>query len=63
MLSIGIQPASCGTEKARYATTDARQYQDFVVTDAPAPAVPRTMREERRSCVKQSTSWGALFWF
>ena len=27
----------CATGKALYATTDARKYQDYVVTDAPAP--------------------------
>jgi hypothetical protein len=30
----------CGIGKARYATTDARQYEDYVVTDAPAPVGP-----------------------
>lgn len=30
----------CGIGKALYATTDARKYQDYVVTDTPAPAVP-----------------------
>ena len=30
----------CGSGKARYATTDARQYADYVVTDTPAPAAP-----------------------
>ncbi|WP_345126784.1 hypothetical protein [Hymenobacter antarcticus] len=29
----------CGIGKARYATTDARKYEDYVVTDTPAPAV------------------------
>ena len=29
----------CGIGKALYATTDARKYEDYVVTDAPAPAV------------------------
>ncbi|MBF9220191.1 hypothetical protein [Hymenobacter ruricola] len=27
----------CAIGKARYATTDARKYEDYVVTDAPAP--------------------------
>ena len=27
----------CGIGKARYATTDAHKYEDYVVTDAPAP--------------------------
>ena len=31
----------CAVGKALYATTDARKYQDYVVTDTPAPpAVP-----------------------
>jgi hypothetical protein len=30
--------ALCAIGKARYATTDARQYADYVVTDTPAPA-------------------------
>ncbi len=30
----------CGIGKALYATTDARKYQDYVVTDTPAPPVP-----------------------
>ena len=30
----------CGIGKALYATTDARKYQDYVVTDAPAPPTP-----------------------
>ncbi len=30
----------CGIGKARYATTDARKYDDYVVTDTPPPAVP-----------------------
>jgi hypothetical protein len=29
-----------GSGKARYATTDARKYEDYVVTDAPASAAP-----------------------
>ena len=29
----------CAIGKALYATTDARKYQDYVVTDTPAPAV------------------------
>ena len=29
----------CAIGKALYATTDARKYEDYVVTDAPAPAV------------------------
>ena len=28
----------CGIGKALYATTDARRYQDYVVSEAPAPA-------------------------
>ena len=28
---------ACSIGKARYATTDARKYDDYVVTDAPAP--------------------------
>ena len=31
--------ALCGVGKALYATTDARKYQDYVVTETPAPAV------------------------
>ena len=30
----------CGIGKALYATTDARKYEDYVVTDTPAPAAP-----------------------
>ena len=30
----------CGIGQARYATTDARHYQDYVVTDTPAPPAP-----------------------
>ena len=30
----------CGSGKALYATTDARKYADYVVTDTPAPAAP-----------------------
>lgn len=30
----------CGIGKALYATTDARKYEDYVVTDTPPPAAP-----------------------
>jgi hypothetical protein len=30
----------CAIGKARYAATDARQYADYVVTDASAPGAP-----------------------
>ena len=32
--------ALCAVGKALYATTDARKYDDYVVTDAPAPSAP-----------------------
>lgn len=56
--------AFCGVGKALCATTDARQYEDYVVTDAPAPPaapVPPGVATGWAG-TKQGNPWGALFW-
>ena len=52
--------------KALYAQTDARKFQDYVVTDTPAPGgAPRAARGVGFGGVerKQGAPRGALLWF